>query len=60
MYHKPYKSYSEIPTLTREYIQFVADTKTITEIPLEDINSFLTGNAEYAMMMAEHEDGWAI
>lgn len=52
-----YKTYTEIPLLIQEYIQVVADVKTITDVPLEDINSFLTGQKEYAKMIAEYDDG---
>lgn len=44
---KPYLTYEEIPTLTREYIQTVANVKEVIEIPLSDINSFLHDLTEY-------------
>ena len=55
-----YKTYEEIPVIIREYIITVANAKTIQEIPLEDINGFLTGLQEYDKMVAENDGGWVI
>jgi hypothetical protein len=44
---KVYQSYAEIPVTVREYILTVADKKTIMDIPLEEINSFLEGMDEF-------------
>lgn len=54
-----YHSYEEIPPLMREYILTVAEEKTIMNIPLEDINSFLDGlHAYYATQKEEYSEGW--
>lgn len=56
-----YKTYEEIPLLIKEYIQTVAETKNIMEIPLVDINEFLTGLKEYdKMVLSEYDDGWVL
>lgn len=43
---EPYTSHDEIHWIDANYIEHVAD-KPLHEIPLEDINSFLEGLAEY-------------
>jgi hypothetical protein len=54
-------AYEEIPQLTKDYLLTVADADFIEEIPLEDINSFLQGLAEYdKQKLAEWEDGWVL
>jgi len=56
---KPYVSYMEIPQLMREYILTVAEKKTIMEVPLEDINSYLEGlHAFYGTQKEEYSEGW--
>lgn len=50
----PFKSYDDIPPLTKEYVVYVADTKSIEEIPLDDINGLV-------LMLSEaevQEEGW--
>lgn len=42
-----FKTYEEIPVLIREYVLTVADQKSIMDIPLEDINSFIDGLHKY-------------
>lgn len=56
---KPYVSYMEISQLMREYILTVAEKKTIMEVPLEDINSYLEGlHAYYKTTKEEYSEGW--
>lgn len=56
---KPYFSYDEIPQLVREYMLTVANEKCIMDIPLEDINSYLSGLHEYHMTQKEEfSEGW--
>ena len=55
-----YKTYDEIPLLIKEYIVTVAEAKTIQEIPLVDINDFLTGLQEYDKITVENDGGWVI
>lgn len=42
-----YPDYVSIPELTKEYLVFVAQVHTIEEIPLEEINGFMTGLFEF-------------
>lgn len=37
----PFKSYEDIPPLTKEYVVYVADTKSIEEVSLDDINGLV-------------------
>lgn len=56
---KPYQSYAEIPVLIRDYILTVAEEKSIMDVPLEDINSFLSGLHEhYKTEREEYSEGW--
>ena len=59
-----YNDYEEIPVLTRQYIETVADVRTFTQIPLDEINSFLAGLYEFKGMTIEqadmYEDGWVL
>ena len=55
-----YKTYDEIPVMVKEYIVTVAQAKTIQEVPLADINSFLTGLQEYDKITMENDGGWVI
>lgn len=56
---KIYQTYDEIPLLMREYILTVAEEKTIMDVPLEDINSFLEGlHSYYATQKEEYSEGW--
>lgn len=54
----PFKSYDDIPPLTREYIVYVTEEKVIENIPLEDINTFMTMQYEIENdRLADFEDG---
>ncbi len=44
---EPYKSYEEINPMDAGYVLSVSDADVITDIPLEDINEFLTEAGEY-------------
>lgn len=56
---KIYQTYDEIPLLMRDYILTVANRKTIMDIPLEDINSFLEDlHSYYATQKEEYSEGW--
>lgn len=56
---KPYQTYTEIPQLMCEYILTVAEKRSIMDIPLEDINSFLSGLHEhYKTQNEEFSEGW--
>lgn len=59
---EPFKCYEEIPAAVKEYILTVADAFVVEQIPLEDINEFLAGYAEYKFKQAkeEWEDGWVL
>lgn len=57
----PFKAYEEIPELIIEYMLTVAEKKSIMEIPLEEINSFLVGLHQYYKTKPElEEDGWIL
>jgi len=57
----PFKTYEEIPVLTREYIVYVAGERDLMNVPLADINSFMAMLYEVeTRKRAEYEDGWAI
>ena len=57
----PFRTYEEIPLLIREYVLTVADEKSIMDIPLEDINSFIDGLHKYYENVPEtEEDGWVL
>lgn len=49
-----YHSYDDIPTLTVDYILSVSDADNISDIPLEDINSFLNGLEDYDSSTSNH------
>jgi hypothetical protein len=51
-----YKTYADIPVFTKEYIEIVADVKNVMEIPLEDINSFLQGLADFHKKVSDEYD----
>lgn len=56
---KLYTTYAEIPITIENYILTVADKKHIMDIPLEDINSFLSElNEYYKTEREEHTEGW--
>ena len=56
----PFKTYEEIPVLTREYIAYVAGAD-LMKVPLADINSFMAMLYEVeTRKRAEYEDGWVI
>lgn len=55
----PFRTYEEIPLLIRDYVLTVADEKSIMDIPLEDINSFIDGlHRYYETEREEHTEGW--
>lgn len=55
----PFRTYDEIPVLIREYVLTVADEKSIMDIPLEDINTFIDGlHRYYETEQEEHTEGW--
>lgn len=57
----PFKTYEDIPPLTKEYVIYVANTKTVEEIPLDEINGFMLMLYEAEMRKREEwEDGWVI
>jgi hypothetical protein len=57
----PFKTYDEIPTLTREYIVYVVGEKDIEKIRLDDINSFMLMIYDAEQQKRdEWEDGWVI
>ena len=57
----PFRTYEEIPLLIREYVLTVADEKSIMNIPLEDINTFIDGLHQYYETKPElEEDGWVL
>ena len=57
----PFRTYDEIPVLIREYVLTVADEKSIMDIPLEDINTFIDGLHQYYETKSElEEDGWVL
>ena len=61
--YKAYRDYDEIPVLVKDYILTVADANQIEQIPLEEINSFLSGLTEYYHRrdhIKEWEDGWVL
>lgn len=54
-----YSSYDEIPLLIQDYILTVSTEKTIMNISLEEINSFLNGMDAYlATKDEEFIEGW--
>jgi hypothetical protein len=57
----PFKTYDEIPTLTREYIVYVVGEQILEDIPLDDINSFMLMiyDAE-KQKRNEWTDGWVL
>lgn len=57
----PFKTYEDIPPLTREYIVYVAGEKELEKIPLDDINGFMLMlyDAE-KIKRDEWEDGWVL
>lgn len=55
----PFRTYEEIPFLIREYVLTVADEKSIMDIPLEDINTFIDGlHKYYETEQEEYTEGW--
>jgi hypothetical protein len=57
----PYKTYEDIPPLTREYIMYVSGQVEWKNIPLEEINSFMLMIYEAEKQKRdEWEDGWVI
>jgi len=57
----PFKTYEDIPVLTREYIVYVAGERDLMNVPLADINSFMAMLYEVEThKRAEYEDGWVI
>ena len=57
----PFKTYEEIPPLTKEYIVYVSGETDLESVPLEDINSFMDMLYEIEnRKRAEWEDGWVL
>ena len=57
----PFKTYDDIPALTREYIVYVTDAKMVEEIPLDDINGFMLMLYDAEKRKREEwEDGWVL
>jgi len=57
----PFKTYEEIPALTKEYIVYVSGESELEKVPLEDINGFLELLYEVELQKrAEWEDGWVL
>jgi len=57
----PFKTYEDIPVLTRAYIVYVAGERDLMNVPLADINSFMAMLYEVEThKRAEYEDGWVI
>lgn len=57
----PFKTYDDIPVLTREYILYVADVDDVETVPLDDINGFMLMLYEAeARKREEWEDGWVL
>ena len=55
----PFKTFEEIPLMTKEYIVYVSGEKTIEQIGLEEINGFMAMLYEAEQeKRAEYEDGW--
>lgn len=55
----PFKTFEEIPLMTKEYIVYVSGEKTIEQIGLEEINGFMAMLYEAEIeKRAEYEDGW--
>lgn len=56
--------YGEIPVLMQEYLTFVADVNTITDLPIEEINEYLRGLDDFEFdaykreRYEEYSDGW--
>jgi hypothetical protein len=57
----PFRTYEEIPALTREYIVYVAGESDLEKIPLDDINGFMLMIYDVEKRKRdEWEDGWVI
>jgi hypothetical protein len=57
----PFKTYEDIPLLTKEYIVYVAEEAEIENIPLDDINGFMLMLYDAEKRKREEwEDGWVI
>jgi hypothetical protein len=57
----PFETYADIPTLTKEYIVYVAGEAKIENIPLDDINGFMLMLYDAEKRKREEwEDGWVI
>ena len=57
----PFKTYDDIPALTKEYVVYVAGEKNVEDIPLDDINGFMVMIYEAeAKKREEWEDGWVL
>ena len=57
----PFKTYEEIPALTKEYIVYVSGETDLENVPLEDINSFMDMLYEIEnRKRVEWEDGWVL
>jgi len=57
----PFKTYEDIPQLTKEYIVYVAGEEFLEKIPLDEINGFMLMLYEAEKRKRdEWEDGWVI
>lgn len=57
----PFKTYDDIPLLTKEYLVYVANENAIEKIPLDDINGFMLMLYEAEVSKrVEWEDGWVL
>lgn len=57
----PFKTYEDIPPLTREYIVYVSGEKNLDSVPLDDINGFMLMLYDYEKQRRdEWEDGWVM
>jgi len=57
----PFKTYEDIPLLTKEYIVYVAGEAEIENIPLDDINGFMLMLYDAEKRKREEwEDGWVL
>lgn len=48
-----YKTYDEIPVWMEDYVLTVSGERSITDIPISDINGFLDGMTKFEQMVGE-------
>lgn len=55
-----FKTHADIPDEIKQYFLLVSDARKIEEVPLSDINNFITGFTAFNKQraMEEFEDGW--